>query len=108
MRRSSSLPFHSQADACPVMVVGGNVAGLGVVRSLSITGAPGMVLDTSFLNAALWSRHSEGGVIAGWPGSQLIDDLKAAGSRFTQRPLLVLTRDAPVEAVSRWRDDLEP
>ena len=108
MRRSSSLPFPSQADACPVMVVGGNVAGLGVVRSLSITGAPVMVLDTSFLNAALWSRHCEGRVIASLSGSQLIDELKAAGSRFTQRPLLVLTQDATVETVSRWRDDLEP
>ena len=108
MRRSSSPPFPSQADACPVMVVGGNVAGLGVVRSLSITGAPVMVLDTSFLNAALWSRHCEGRVIASLSGSQLIDELKAAGSRFAQRPLLVLTQDATVETVSRWRDDLEP
>jgi D-aspartate ligase len=90
------------------MVVGGNVAGLGVVRSLSITGAPVMVLDTSFLNAALWSRHCEGRVIASLSGSQLIDELKAAGSRFAQRPLLVLTQDATVETVSRWRDDLEP
>jgi D-aspartate ligase len=108
MRRSSSLPLPSQADVCPVVVVGGSVAGLGVVRSLSSTGAPVMVLDTSRFNAALWSRHCEGRVIASLSGSQLIDELKAAGSRFAQRPLLVLTQDATVEAVSRWRDDLEP
>jgi predicted ATP-grasp superfamily ATP-dependent carboligase len=108
MRRSSSLPLPSQADVCPVVVVGGSVAGLGVVRSLSSTGAPVTVLDTSRFNAALWSRHCEGRVIASLSGRQLIDELKAAGSRFTQRPLLVLTQDASVEAVSRWRDDLEP
>jgi predicted ATP-grasp superfamily ATP-dependent carboligase len=108
MRRSSSLPLSSQADVCPVVVVGGSVAGLGVVRSLSGTRAPVMVLDTSRLNAALWSRHCEGRVIAHLSGRQLIDELKAEGSRFAQRPLLVLTQDASVEAVSRWRDDLQP
>src|SRR6267154_414951 len=108
MRRSSSLPLPLQTDVCPVVVVGGSVAGLGVVRSLSSTGAAVFVFDTSRLNAALWSRYCEGRVIASLSGSQLIDELKAAGSRFAQRPLLVLTQDATVEAVSRWRDDLEP
>jgi predicted ATP-grasp superfamily ATP-dependent carboligase len=108
MRRSSSLPLSSQESACPVVVVGGSVAGLGVVRSLSGTGALITVLDTSHFNAALWSRHCEGRVIAHLSGRQLIDELKAEGSRFAHRPLLVLTQDATVEAVSRWRDDLEP
>jgi predicted ATP-grasp superfamily ATP-dependent carboligase len=90
------------------VVVGGNVAGLGIVRSLSVTGAALMVLDTSRVNAALWSRHCVGRVIASLSGRQLIDELKAARSGFAQRPLLILTQDATVEAVSRWRDDLEP
>src|SRR4051812_6085446 len=108
MRRSSSLPLCSQESTCPVVVVGGSVAGLGVVRSLSGTGAPVSVLDTSHFNAALWSRHCEGRVIAHLSGRQLIDELKAEGSRFAHRPLLVLTQDASVEAASRWRDELEP
>jgi predicted ATP-grasp superfamily ATP-dependent carboligase len=89
------------------VVVGGSVAGLGVVRSLSGTGTLITLLDTSHFNAALWSRHCEGRVIAHLSGRQLIDELKAEGSRFAHRPLLVLTQDATVEAVSRWRDDLE-
>src|SRR4051794_40884280 len=104
MRRSSSLPLRSQADVCPVVVVGGSVAGLGVVRSLSSSRAPVTVLDTSRLNAALWSRHCEGRVISDLSGRQLIDELRAEGSRFAQRPLLILTQDASVEAVSRWRN----
>jgi D-aspartate ligase len=108
MRRSSSLQLSSQESACPVVVVGGSVAGLGVVRSLSGTSAPVIVLDTSRFNAALWSRHCESRVIASLSGRQLIDELKAVGSGFGQRPLLVLTQDASVEAVSRWRNDLEP
>ncbi|MEA2940178.1 MAG: D-aspartate ligase [Bradyrhizobium sp.] len=108
MRRSSSFSHLSQAAICPVVVVGGSVAGLGVVRSLSSTGAAMTVLDTSRFNAALWSRHCEGRVIASLSGSQLIDELKVTGSHFAQRPLLVLTQDATVEAVSRWRNDLEP
>lgn len=108
MRRPSSLQLSSPESACPVVVVGGSVAGLGVVRSLSSTGAPVMVLDTSRLNAALWSRHCEGRVTANLSGRQLIEELKAVGSSFAQRPLLLLTQDASVEAVSRWRADLEP
>jgi D-aspartate ligase len=108
MRKSSSHPLSLQVNACPVVVVGGSVAGLGVVRSLSGTGALVTVLDTSRLNAALWSRYCEGRVIASLSGSQLIGELKAEGSRFAQRPLLVLTQDASVEAVSRWRNELEP
>jgi predicted ATP-grasp superfamily ATP-dependent carboligase len=89
-------------------VVGGSVAGLGVVRSLSKTSASIVVFDTSRFNAALWSRHCKGRVIASLSGVRLIDELKTAGSSFAQRPLLILTQDATVEAVSAWREELEP
>jgi predicted ATP-grasp superfamily ATP-dependent carboligase len=90
------------------VVVGGSVAGLGAARSLSMANASVVVLDTSRFNAALWSRHCKGRVIAGMSGDRLIGELKAASSCFPQRPLLMLTQDAAVEAVSLWRKELEP
>src|SRR5258708_2090569 len=97
-----------QDTSCPVVVVGGSVAGLGVARSLASAGTSVVVLDTSRFNAALWSRHGSGRVIASLSGKPLIDELKVLARSFTQPPLLVLTQDAAVEAVSQWRAELEP
>jgi cation diffusion facilitator CzcD-associated flavoprotein CzcO len=66
-----SLPSGTrQETSCPVVVVGGgSVAGLGVARSLSTARTSVMVLDTSRFNAALWSRHCSGRVVANLSGS---------------------------------------
>jgi D-aspartate ligase len=105
--RTMSSPI-SQESTCPVVVVGGSVAGLGLVRSFSAANTSIVVLDTSRLNAALWSRHCKGRVIASTSGDRLIDELKATSYYFTKRPLLMLTQDASVEIVSRRRAELEP
>jgi D-aspartate ligase len=99
---------NSQDTSCPVVVVGGSVAGLGVARSLSATRSCVVVLDTSRFNAALWSRHCSGRVIASASGKPLIDQLKVIARSFARPPLLILTQDAAVEAVSQWRAELEP
>jgi D-aspartate ligase len=101
-------PGTGQQTSCPVVVVGGSVAGLGVARSLSAARTSVAVLDTSRFNAALWSRHCAGRVIASASGKPLIDQLKVIARSFAQPPLLILTQDAAVEAVSQWRAELEP
>jgi D-aspartate ligase len=103
----SSPSGTGQETSCPVVVVGGSVAGLGVARSLTAAHTSIVVLDTSRFNAALWSRHGSGRVIASMSGRPLIDELKAVARGFTQPPLLILTQDAAVEAVSQWRAELE-
>jgi predicted ATP-grasp superfamily ATP-dependent carboligase len=105
--RSSPLQNRQDAD-CPVVVVGGSMAGLGVARSLAASRTSILVLDTSRFNAALWSRHCTGRVIAALSGSKLIDELKAVARDFAQPPLLVLTQDATVETVSQRRAELAP
>jgi D-aspartate ligase len=104
----SSPSQTPQESSCPVVVVGGSVAGLGVARSLAAARTSVVVLDTSPFNAALRSRHCVGRVIASLSGKPLIDELKVLARSFTQPPLLVLTQDAAVEAVSQWRAELEP
>jgi D-aspartate ligase len=102
----SSPPATGYETSCPVVVVGGSVAGLGVARSLSGARTSIVVLDASRFNAALWSRHCTGRAIASLSGRPLIDALKVVGRGFAQPPLLILTQDAAVEAVSRWRAEL--
>jgi len=94
--------------SCPVVVVGGSVVGLGVVRSLSMAKTTLVVLDASRFNPALFSRHCKGQVIASLSGDLLIDALKAISVGLAARPLLILTQDAAVETVSRNRQALEP
>jgi predicted ATP-grasp superfamily ATP-dependent carboligase len=103
----SSPPHTVSESSCPVVVVGGGVAGLGAARCLAAQ-SPVVVLDTSPFEAALWSRHCSGRVIASLSGKPLIDELNALACSFTQPPLLVLTQAAAVEAVSQWRAELEP
>jgi D-aspartate ligase len=98
----------SKGSTCPVVVVGGSVGGLGVVRSLAAAGTSIVVLDTSRLTAAFWSRYCKGRVIASMSGDRLIDELKAISGSFAERPLLMLTQDGAVETVSRRREELEP
>ena len=107
MRKSRSNKLSCDAS-CPVVVVGGSVVGLGVVRSLSTASSSIVVLDTSRFNPALLSRHCKGRVIASLSGDLLIDELKAISTGFAIRPLLILTQDAAVETVSRNREALEP
>jgi len=103
----NSPPATGPQTTCPVVVVGGSVAGLGVVRSLSDARTSIVVLDASRFNAALWSRHCTGRVVASLSGKPLVEALKAVGGSFTQPPLLILTQDAAVEAVSQWRAELQ-
>jgi predicted ATP-grasp superfamily ATP-dependent carboligase len=103
-----SPPPIGEDTNCPVVVVGGSVAGLGVARSLSAARTSVILLDTSRFNAALWSRHCTSRVVASVSGRPLIDQLKAMVRGFAQPPLLILTQDAAVEAVSQWRSELEP
>jgi D-aspartate ligase len=102
-----SPPKTALEYSCPVVVVGGSVAGLGVARSLSAARTSVVILDTSRFNAALWSRHCSGRVVASLSGKPLIDALKVLARGFAQPPLLMLTQDAAVEAASQWRAELE-
>jgi predicted ATP-grasp superfamily ATP-dependent carboligase len=104
--RGSLLENRLEAD-CPVVVVGGSMAGLGVARSLAAASTSVLVLDTSRFNAALASRHCSGRVIAALSGGALIDELRIVARGFAKLPLLILTQDATVETVSQFRAELE-
>ncbi len=91
----------------PVVVVGGNLNALGVVRSLARSRIPTHVMSTSRNCPTAWSRHATFVRARSLQGEELIDALLALAERLHDRPVLILTQDASVHTVSAQRARLE-
>jgi D-aspartate ligase len=92
----------------PVVVLGGNLGGLGVVRSLAGGGMSIFVLDKEDGGVASWSRFSRFISLRGCSGKDLVQGLIDASIRIGGRPVLIMTTDSDVNTVSAFRSDLEP
>jgi D-aspartate ligase len=92
----------------PAVVVEGTLNSLGVVRSLSHGRMPIYLVDNRAVNAARWSRYCQYVRVATLEGRALVDALVDLGSRLACRPVLILTGDHSVKAVSEYRELLEP
>ena len=92
----------------PVVVVGGNLNALGVVRSLARAGIAAYALGTSRDCPAAWSRHCRFVPVARLHGEPLIEALMCLARRLRQRPVLILTQDTSVDTVSTRRPAIEP
>jgi D-aspartate ligase len=92
----------------PVIVVGGTLNSLGVIRSLASGRMPIYLFETNRCCVAAWSRYCTLIRVSSLGGRGLIDDLVAFGSRLESRPILILTSDESVEAVSARRSEIEP
>jgi D-aspartate ligase len=107
------MPVHNQnatagaQRAVPAVVVGGSLNALGVVRSLSAGKMPIYMLETTRQCAAGWSRHCQFIRIPALDGQGLIGALVSLAARLGCRPVLILTGDESVEAVSAHRQRLE-
>lgn len=95
-----------QSDV-PVVVVGGTLNSLGVIRGLSFGRMPIYVVATTRYCAAGWSRFCTFVRVPSLEGRCLIDSLMALGSRLGHRPVLILTADQCVKTVSTYRDEIE-
>lgn len=92
----------------PVVVLGGNLNGLGVVRSLAGAGMPIFVADKGHGCPAAWSRFARFISLPDVGGRELVKELINLSCRIGQRPVLILTADADVNTVSEFRKELEP
>ncbi|HTX93559.1 MAG TPA: hypothetical protein VME67_01205 [Mycobacterium sp.] len=91
----------------PVVVVGGVLTALGVVRSLAHAGIPVyLASDTRFCPAGL-SRHCTLLRVPDLEGEGLIDGLLSISGQIGEKAVLILSSDPQVVAVSRARADLE-
>jgi D-aspartate ligase len=92
----------------PAVVVGGTLNALGVVRSLTSGGVPTLLLETTQRCPSRWSRHCRFVRVPSIEGRALVDALRSLAAETRQRPVLFLTDDRAVEAVSAFREELEP
>jgi predicted ATP-grasp superfamily ATP-dependent carboligase len=92
----------------PVVVVNSSLNALGVVRSLAPGRMPVYMVSTTRWCPAAWSRFCRVVRFSSLSGRPLIDGLKRLANRIGQRPVLILTGDAEVDAVSTFREELEP
>lgn len=88
------------------IVVGGNLNGLGVVRSLAAAGIQSFTIDTSYSQPAMWSRFTKPVVFKSLEGRDFVDALVEFASGLPRKPLLILTYEAPVDAVADYLGDV--
>jgi predicted ATP-grasp superfamily ATP-dependent carboligase len=80
--------------------------GLGVVRSLAKERIPVVAVDAQSSRAALWSRHARNHLVRSLTGAEFVEDLIHLGKQFDSPPILLLTAEEAVHAVSENRDEL--
>lgn len=99
---------QSSTRPVPAVVVGGTLNGLGVVRSLSRGGVPVVVLETTRRCPAAWSRHCIFVRVPSLEGEAFLGALARLAADLSCRPVLILTSDDSVIAVSAARSRIEP
>jgi predicted ATP-grasp superfamily ATP-dependent carboligase len=90
----------------PAVVVGANLNGLGVVRSLRRGNVPVYVVGTSRQLPAMWSHACNPVVVDRIYGRTLIHGLLDLAHRIGERAVLFITDELSVDAISQFRDEL--
>jgi predicted ATP-grasp superfamily ATP-dependent carboligase/dienelactone hydrolase len=104
----TALAGAAPGPAVPAVVVGGDLNGLGVVRSLAHGRMPIYVLDPDRDCPAARSRHCKLVPVPALEGPGLIEALKALAARLGDRPVLILTSAECVATISAQRGEIEP
>lgn len=95
-------------EKTPAVIVGAGLNGLGVARSLAQAGVPVWLLDADARRPEMHTRTATPLPIRACHGEALIEELMRLGaSHFAgMRPVLFLTQEESVAAVSRHRERL--
>jgi D-aspartate ligase len=104
----TALAGAAPGPAVPAVVVGGDLNGLGVVRSLAHGRMPVYVLDPDRDCPAARSRHGKFVPVPALEGPGLIVALKALAARLDDRPVLILASAECVATISAQRGEIEP
>lgn len=92
--------------ARPAVIVGGELNGLGVCRSLARGNVPAYVLARRRFDAAMWSRYATPVASGALHGQALIDQLRVLAGRFEERPALIITDELALLTISEFRDEI--
>jgi hypothetical protein len=79
------------ANARSAVVIGGELNGLGVCRSLGEGNVSTYVLDPHHYNPAMWSRHATPVKARKLYGPNLLEALRSLQGRLGGRPVLIVT-----------------
>lgn len=90
----------------PAVVVGANLNGLGVARSLRRGNVPVYVVDTSRQRPAMWSHACRAVIVDQLHGRPLIHGLLDLGRRIGERAVLFVTDELSVHTISKFRGEL--
>lgn len=88
-------------------MIGGELNGLGVCRSLAMSGISVWVVDSKRSNPALWSRYAHPVLTDSLHGPGFIGFLRDLQSRIGEPPFLVVTDELALLAISEHRKELE-
>lgn len=99
--------FGSSERRVPAVVIGGELNGLGVCRSLALGGMPIWVVDHKRSNPALWSRYAHQVITDALHGPGFIDFLRDLQPRIGEPPFLVVTDESALLTISEHRKELE-
>jgi D-aspartate ligase len=92
----------------PVVVVGGSLNALGVVRSLAVGQMPIHILESSRDCPGAWTRYGRYRPIPSHEGVEFVEAMERIGNEMGCRPVLILTSDSSVNCVSEYRSRLDP
>lgn len=101
------MSSHNAKTMVPVVVVGGTLNALGVVRSLAHGRMPIFLVVTTRWRTAAWSRFCHVVRIPTVKGHDLVNELTELSTRIGEPAVLLLTEDRDVEVVSTFREELE-
>jgi D-aspartate ligase len=90
----------------PAIVIGGELNGLGVCRSLAMAGVPTFLLDRKRLNPAVWSRYTTSVTVGALQGQELLSALHRFHESLGGRPVLIVTDEMALLTISEARDQL--
>ncbi len=91
----------------PAVIVGADICGLGLARSLGRAGVPVVVVDSDARRPAMHSRYVRRFISPEIEGPGLVDGLLALSDQLDGRPVLFLTSDLQVRAVSEHRSRIQ-
>lgn len=97
-----------KAGPTPAVVVGAQVNGLGVVRSLAAADVPTIVVDDRLHHVAMWSRWCKRHLVERVFGRPLVNGLLELQARTGGTPVLILADELAVNTVSDHRAELGP